>query len=880
MRDQNVGDEPTAGDDGSAGGGDATPDPNAGGGTDPGTSPDTGAGGDAGSGTPTTADDSGAATPSADGGDGGTTVAPTSPADDSTTSTADDSGAGATSPAVDNPGHADPTAVVTGDSPAVTAKSATTRAATRVTTKPATAKATTPKSSLTKPPSTIANAPDPTEAPPAPTSELTTTTTTTTTTATTTTTTTTTTTSGPYCTNAPIATSDLFYLYAAGTGTNADNTPLQGLKNGQTSVGFNVGYSALTFSYDCLTGYLYWGNNAALSGNSGASTEGNQLTAIAPLDDPTYTPLQCLMDANLGVTCQYLTDKIFLNFTQWRVARTAPAYLTMAQNTTSTTMTLRAVPLTSTGQLKYAAHTANSDLVVNPNFDTGVMTPWNQNVQGRSGDITFDMRNIVSQANNSCSPFAGTLRINSNTNFMNGYAWGSISQPSVTAFMGEKHLLQYDVYLNYPVGLPAGVRCDVEVKVGDVWTVSYDRYDSTSQPVISFSGTSVSAFNGTGKLAITSYCSGKGTGPWPNVNVGFNNVRLVAAYDRSTYDISPAAQAACPYVRAKSLIVASSYQPFCSGLLEYQSAQSTLTSTTTLQSTATSTLTTTTLVATTVRYRRRKRDVPPVPCDHDHSVPPDMGPVADAEDDHPMTSTTEAAPGIAVATQAVVTPAPTLKLVARDVVSTPTLLTTIPQLDLLYACSSVVPSPTGTMTVTTTSTLTLDPTTISTTVTVTSFTTISLASSAPTGTVGYLRADPVINANSPYVMSDAAHHMTDNFNNQNGRESMIVTSLGQLYSVTFDRYYYYSAPAGGSLILWSSDTSISSRNWESVLRPDGKTQVFMKDERTPGAYYQVCIMDRTLGGDGGSTGLHYYYYAAGATLPARCKLTTMVFEAA
>ncbi|KAG8628342.1 hypothetical protein KVT40_004215 [Elsinoe batatas] len=128
-------------------------------------------------------------------------------------------------------------------------------------------------------------------------------------------------------------------------------------------------------------------------------------------------------------------------------------------------------------------------------------------------------------------------------------------------------------------------------------------------------------------------------------------------------------------------------------------------------------------------------------------------------------------------------------------------------------------------------------------------------------------------------MSDAAHHMTDNYNKQAERETMIVTTNNQLYSVTYDRYYYYTAPAGASLILWSSDTSVSSRNWVQETRSDGKTQVRMGDSRTPGAYYQLCISE-AVRGDRGTTGNLFSYYSADATLPSYCKLTTLVFESA
>lgn len=168
--------------------------------------------------------------------------------------------------------------------------------------------------------------------------------------------------------------------------------------------------------------------------------------------------------------------------------------------------------------------------------------------------------------------------------------------------------------------------------------------------------------------------------------------------------------------------------------------------------------------------------------------------------------------------------------------------------------------------------------TVTSTETVTSTTTISIASNAPSGTVAYPRIVPEINAGADYVKSDAAGHMTENDYDMSNRESHITTSSGQLYSVTHDSYYYYSNPdpSGHDHILWTTDVSQAFTNWSGNITSDG-TELLMGDERTQGAYYKLCLVT-AASGDGGSTGLHFYYLNATAEYPDSREATRLFFE--
>ncbi|THY28917.1 hypothetical protein D6D00_03966 [Aureobasidium pullulans] len=293
-----------------------------------------------------------------------------------------------------------------------------------------------------------------------------------------------------------------------------------------------------------------------------------------------------------------------------------------------------------------------------------------------------------------------------------------------------------------------------------------------------------------------------------------------------------------PVSAAEDIIVASSYQPFCSELLGYADETSTVSSTTTEISTTTVTATTTDLTAVTQVYKR-KRDIAPLTtdCGHDHKhkrQAPTPTPVDTSATSSEISSSDDS-------TQTIITPA-ALQTFSASVLSS--------------ACSAEITTTATTVTeVKTESSISTE----TTTQTISSTTTISIASSAPTGVVGYLEIRPVVNAGAQYVRSDVATHMTDNGNDLTGRETFIITSDNKLYSVTNDAYYFIKPANYGNYLYWSHDVNQGLSSFASgPTDASGYSQLLFQDKRNSptGVYYQFC-----LGNDyGGSTGSHMYYY--------------------
>ncbi|KAH0164093.1 hypothetical protein KCU67_g5298, partial [Aureobasidium melanogenum] len=393
----------------------------------------------------------------------------------------------------------------------------------------------------------------------------------------------------PSC-SSPLAANETFQLYIYGTNTAIDGTPMQGLTNGATAVGFDVGYVSLDFTLDCTTGYVYWGPNSVLSGNIQAFSVKSQSTVVAPLGDSNNAPLICSLDSNLVLSCQYTSARTPDVFQSWAVSTGDAGYLAMSQSN-STGITLKAVPLSSNTAVTYSTHSTNQKLLSNGDFAASSIIPWSKFTQGKSSDMQLSSPAV--NATGSCYAFAGMLAITPDSNFVNGYAWGGLSQPGVTLYMGEQLFVGYDVFLNYPAGLPSGVRCDIQVKATDHDTLSYVRYDSSSPAFVSFNTTTSASYNGTGSFSITAYCQGQPGGPWPALNLGFNNVRLLGAYDPT--DVGAALT--CGFKEARDAIQSATLQPYCSSLLSYSTP--TTTSTQVISTTTTSTV--------TVNYGRRKR---------------------------------------------------------------------------------------------------------------------------------------------------------------------------------------------------------------------------------------------------------------------------------
>lgn len=184
------------------------------------------------------------------------------------------------------------------------------------------------------------------------------------------------------------------------------------------------------------------------------------------------------------------------------------------------------------------------------------------------------------------------------------------------------------------------------------------------------------------------------------------------------------------------------------------------------------------------------------------------------------------------------------------------------------ACSLVATSVTATSTALATETSTVTsgfvqvtvtaaPSTSTSTKVVTSTTTIYVAPSAPTGTIGYLKLSPAGNQGAPYALSDDSKHMTDNYYNKAKRETFIVTDDGYLYSVTHDAYYYLQ---GSPSLLWWTNKKANGQPWfKSVRNADGSLTVQLKKNgNAANGLMSFCVKkSNTIDGNSGS-GFHIY----------------------
>lgn len=171
--------------------------------------------------------------------------------------------------------------------------------------------------------------------------------------------------------------------------------------------------------------------------------------------------------------------------------------------------------------------------------------------------------------------------------------------------------------------------------------------------------------------------------------------------------------------------------------------------------------------------------------------------------------------------------------------------------------------------------ITTAPTSTSTvTVTTTSTTTITIASGAPSGTLTYLSIDPDPNTSPAFALSDPATHMTDNAYNTTLREVFIVTSAGQLYSVT-NQAYYYPDTASANKLCWSTTASQSSTQF-SIQRntTNNENQLFLK-QSADGPAYDFCIATKASGDGNGATGLHVHFYPDSLSFPTSCVATNL-----
>ena len=321
----------------------------------------------------------------------------------------------------------------------------------------------------------------------------------------------------------------------------------------------------------------------------------------------------------------------------------------------------------------------------------------------------------------------------------------------------------------------------------------------------------------------------------------------------------------------------------------------------------TTTVTTTTqLIATT---QVKKRDLPapsPVACNHDHSIDLPEHTADECSHDH---SSDESAldrrddeptelvkgdtfdngtfvdimvvpePAAARMRRRAVTPAAPAGLsgFSADVISSACSLqaTPVTTTSTILATTSVTAT-SGAITTTTTGSTS----TITNTATVTSTTTILVASSAPTGAIGYLKVDPAINSGASYALSDDATHMTDNWFYKNKRETFIVTEDGYLYSVTNDSYYLLKNAANGYSYLWWSHTKAEGMKVFSYTTTNGKVKVQLKPSGSS-SLWNFCARTVATGDGNTGAGMHIYAFAPSfTTFPSSdCKSVDLILEA-
>ncbi|KAF9870602.1 hypothetical protein CkaCkLH20_11908 [Colletotrichum karsti] len=349
----------------------------------------------------------------------------------------------------------------------------------------------------------------------------------------------------------------------------------------------------------------------------------------------------------------------------------------------------------------------------------------------------------------------------------------------------------------------------------------------------------------------------------------------------------------CPVASASSTIVQSTLQPYCSTLLGYTTPTTTATQTafatvpsTTVTSTVTplasTTTTTTQLVAVTKQLKRALAPRPTTTCLHDDETPEDhsyqISQGLRARDDSPLVNgTTENGHFVDmdVPVDMTNTTSPSKRRIRRD--GTPAGLAAFPADVISSACSLVATPVTTTVTASATTTQTVvsgaalatttAPTsTIVVVQTVTSTTTINVAPNAPTGAIGYLTVNPVVNSPARYVLSDDSTHMTDNWYRQGQRETFIVAADGTLYSVTNNSYYYIQNYEM-SLVYWSNSKSAAQSGFTATPLGDGTSKVTLS---SGGKNWKFCLRTVSTGDGNSGAGMHMRAYSGTNTYGTGC----------
>ncbi|OCL15259.1 hypothetical protein AOQ84DRAFT_358179 [Glonium stellatum] len=347
----------------------------------------------------------------------------------------------------------------------------------------------------------------------------------------------------------------------------------------------------------------------------------------------------------------------------------------------------------------------------------------------------------------------------------------------------------------------------------------------------------------------------------------------------------------CPVASATSVIKAQTLQPYCSSLLGYTTPLTTVVSTestavpsTTIVDTSipltTTTVTTTSLIAVT-QIRKRDLPKPTGTCTDDHTFKPTVV----RRDELAPLETDESGKYIdVIAWNNQTTPA----AVRRDAI--PAGLSGFPASVISSACSLQATPVTTVSSIYTTTTATytsgevytttvLATSTVTETSTVLSTTTILVASSAPTGAIGYMTFNPEINTGANYCLSDDATHMTDNWFQKAKRETFIVTADGYLYSVTNDSYYYIITTSQSTLLYWTRNKATAMQIFSvGPADANGRTLLKMKDVST-GNFYKFCLSTSASGNGNAGAGMHFFAYKQTGTFATYCKAVDMYVQA-
>ncbi|GAB7355548.1 hypothetical protein MBLNU459_g6024t1 [Dothideomycetes sp. NU459] len=223
----------------------------------------------------------------------------------------------------------------------------------------------------------------------------------------------------------------------------------------------------------------------------------------------------------------------------------APAASSKAVSKVSTSYLLinSSIPATASTAVHYPTHAPNSKLVKNGDFANGSDSSWSSVIEGGPSQVAFNV--IQMKTTDGSPPYAGTISMSSGVGATyQKFRYGGFAQQDFTIYKGEEYYLAYDVYLNYPSGLPEGVTCYVEVDATNQDKISYAEYTSDSPSMVSFNSTGTTSYNGTGNFFVIANCFTSGTSYLNDFTIGFTNIQFIANYEPSSLGSSASTAAA------------------------------------------------------------------------------------------------------------------------------------------------------------------------------------------------------------------------------------------------------------------------------------------------------------------------------------------------